>query len=325
MWKVSVDTPTRDSWVLAGLALALSVAGVLGLWLARRRDPRMVASLASLGLLGLLLAWLPTTGPGADLVEWTVTTVPGAGLLRDSQKWVALTVLATCWGLSRNLDVLLSRTVAGAKSLAVGAVLLPLAVLPGLAWGLLGTLTPVAYPDEWETVRTILDEQADSRMVVLPFDIYRRFAWNDDQALLDPAQRYFPGQIVTDDALEVTEGTVSGESRTARRIDAAADDPEALARVLAEEDVRWLLIEKGTPGADVVPDIVGTVVHDGPELQLVDLGHSSEPRTASHAALILGMDLVVLGGSLLACAMIMVRRWHGYTARRLYDNPVGGN
>ena len=140
-----------------------------------------------------------------------------------------------------------------------------------------------------------------------------------------PRTALLPGQIITDDALEVTEGTVSGESRTARRIDAAADDPEALAQVLADEDVRWVLIEKGTPGAELVPDIVGTVVHDGPELQLVDLGHSSEPRTASYAPLILGMDLVVLGGSLAGVRHDHGPTWHGYTARRLYDNPVGGN
>ena len=162
-------------------------------------------------------------------------------------------------------------------------------------------------------------------MVVLPFDIYRRFSWNDDQALLDPAPRYFPGQVVTDDALEVTGGTVTGESRTAVRIDAAADDPVALARVLAEEDVRWVLVEKGTPGADLVPEIEGVVVHDGAELRLVDLGNPGEPRTASYAPLILGMDALVLAGSLAACATIMFRRAHGYTAQRLDDNPVGGN
>ena len=75
------------------------------------------------------------------------------------------------------------------------------------------------------------------------------------------------------------------------RIDAAAGDPVALARVLAEEDVRWVLVEKGTPGADLVPEIDGVVVHDGAELRLVDLGNPGEPRTASYAPLILGMDV----------------------------------
>jgi hypothetical protein len=246
-------------------------------------------------------------------------------LLRDSQKWVALSALAICWGLSRTVDSVLVRGVAGAKSLAIGAVLLPLAVLPGLAWGLAGTLTPASYPNEWEAVRALVAEETDSRMVVLPFDIYRRFAWNDDQAVLDPAPRYFPGQVVADDALEVTSGTVSGESQTAQRIDAASDDAEALARVLAEEDIRWVLVEKGTPGADLVPDLEGEVVHDGAELRLLDLGHPGEPLTAPHSRLILGADLAVLGGSLVACAMIMFRGGRGYTADRRHDNPVGGN
>ncbi len=279
MWKASVDAPTRDSWVLAGMALALTVAGAVGLWLARRHDRRTAASLAGLGLLGLVLAWLPATGAGADLVTWTVSNVPGAGLLRDSQKWVALTALAVCWGLAHAVDAALERRVPGARSLAVAAVLLPLLVLPGLVWGLLGTLRPATYPDEWDTVRTILDDEADGRMVVLPFDIYRRFSWNDDQALLDPAPRYFPGQVVTDDALEVTGGTVTGESRTAVRIDAAADDPVALARVLAEEDVRWVLVEKGTPGADLVP---GDRRRGGARRRRAPPGRPGQPRRAAY-------------------------------------------
>ncbi|MGZ8742993.1 MAG: hypothetical protein ACXWXO_08730 [Nocardioides sp.] len=313
MWKESVDPPARDALLLSGIGLALTGCGVVGLWLGRRRDPRTTASLGVLGLLGLVLAWLPTQGPGADLVEWMVSEVPGAGILRDSQKWVALFALATCWGLARTADEVLTRVPANGVLLVAALVVLPVLAMPALAWGLLGTLQPVRYPSEWDTVRAAMTEWDTGRTVVLPFGIYRRFEWNDDRALLDPAPRYFPGQVVTDDSLEVDDGTVAGESRTAARIAAAVDDPAALARVLREEEIRWLLLEKGTPGAEDVPAVDGAVVHDGPELQLIDLGNPGAQETAPPASLILVMDIVVFGASLVVFGWLILRRKYVYT------------
>lgn len=324
MWKASVDPPGRDSWLLSTTGLLLTVVALAGLWLALRRRKRLAASLTGLGLVGILLSWLPATGPGAEVVEWLVANAPGAGLLRDSQKWVALFVLAACWGLAHLVDRVIDRLRVATAAVTAAAVLLPVAALPALAWGLLGTLQPVAYPEEWDVVRGVLDERADARTVVLPFGIYRRFGWNDDRALLDPAPRYFRGQVITDDALDVEGGTVAGESRTARRITAAADDPEALTRVLGEEDVRFVVVEKGTPGRDV-PELGGQVLHDGPELRLVDLGHEGRVREQGFAPVILVADLVVALGALVTCGWPVWRRLGRYTAGRLHDNPVGGN
>lgn len=315
MWKASVDPPARDVWLLSGIGLALTVAGVVGWWLARTRARRTAVSLALLGGLGLLVAWLPAIGPGADLVEWLVVEVPGAGILRDSQKWVALLALAACWGLGWTAEAVLDRLARHGRAVVATVVALPVLVLPGLVWGMLGTLEPVRYPSEWETVGDVMDAEEPGRVVVLPFGIYRRFEWNDDRALLDPAPRYFPGEVVTDDSLEVEDGTVTGESPIAARIAAVAGDGAALSRVLREAGVRWVLLEKGTPGADEVPAVSGVVTHDGPELRLLDLGNVGAVERAAYAPLILVVDLLVVAGSAVAAGSL-VRRWHhGYTAR----------
>ena len=175
-------------------------------------------------------------------------------------------------------------------------------------------------------MRTILDDEADGRMVVLPFDIYRRFAWNDDQALLDPAPRYFPGQVVTDDALEVTGGDGDGgepDRGADRRGGGRPGGARATCSPRRTSGGCWSRRARRAP--TWCPRSRVRSCTTAPELRLVDLGHPGEPRTASYAPLILGMDLVVLGGSLVACAMTLFRRAHGYTARRLDDNPVGGN
>jgi hypothetical protein len=319
MWKASVDPPARDTWLLSGAGLLLTLLGVAGWWLGRLRDRRTVVSLSALGVVGLLLAWLPSVGPGADLVEWVVVEIPGAGILRDSQKWVALLALAACWGLAQVADAVARAAPTHGRFWVAALALTPLAALPALGWGLLGTLQPVAYPSEWDRVRGVLAERDPGRTVVLPFAIYRRFDWNDDRALLDPAPRYFPGQLVTDDALEVTGGTVAGESRASRRIADAADDAATLPRVLREEQVRWVLLEKRTPGAQDVPPLEGRVLHDGAELRLVDLGNPTEVRRSSHAWLIVAVDVGVGVGVLalatLAVGRLIRRRGWGYTPR----------
>ena len=69
--------------------------------------------------------------------------------------------------------------------------------------------------------------------------------------------------------------------------------------------MRWVLIEHGTPGETGWPAGAGDVVHDGPELTLVDLGTVPAPAVSPHRTLYLVADgLVALG--LLAAAATMV-------------------
>lgn len=280
MWKSSVEAPGRDSLLLSGVGMALVIAGLAGLLALRSRERSTADILLGCAFLGLILATLPTLGWGQQIVEWTVTQIPGGGLVRDSQKFVALTAVAASAGLAHGVDYLRAR-LTSIRQFPFGAIaLLPVLVLPGLAWGLLGTLAPAHYPDEWNQVRTVMEEQdADERRtVVLPFSLYRRFDWNKQKAVLDPAPRFFPGEVLIDDALSVTDGTVAGEDPLAARIRAAADSPVELARVLSDEGVAWALVHKPLPEGEVLPH--GEVVHQGDELALVRLDGEASARTS---------------------------------------------
>lgn len=313
MWKSAVDAPGRDSWLLSGIALGLTLAGLAGLVLVRRADASTRRALLGLAAVALVLAALPTVAVGRDLVEWLVREVPGAGLLRDSQKWVAPLVLAVAWGIAHGLDALRSRWPVAGTPAAAAALVLPVAVLPGLGWGLLGMLEPAPYPQEWAQVRTLLDDEgaAEQRTVVLPFQVYRRFDWNDRLAVLDPAGRYFPGDVITDDTLTVDGGAVRGETALADRIRDAAS-PEELTTVLADAGVAWALVHKD--GSTGVP--AGELVHDGPELQLVRLDGDAAPRRTGSASAILAVDALALAAWLAAAGILGGRRIDAYTSLR---------
>ncbi|WP_235734859.1 hypothetical protein [Nocardioides alcanivorans] len=98
IWKESVAVAARDSWLLSGVGVGLSLAAFAGLVLARRRDPAVAVPLLSLVGVGLVLTLLPTVGAGERVAEWLVTTIPGGGLLRDSQKWMATGVAGALLG-----------------------------------------------------------------------------------------------------------------------------------------------------------------------------------------------------------------------------------
>lgn len=284
LWKESVDAPGRDSLLLAGAALALTGVGLAGLWLARRREPALTRALGVLAVVGLVLAAAPATGPGREIVTWLVQEVPGGGLLRDSQKWVAPLVLAVCVGLAHALSALARRFgEVHARWWGVAAGLLPIAVLPALAWGLLGGLAPATYPDTWSSLRTAMERTgaAEGRTLVLPFAIYRRYEWNDARAVLDPTPRFLPGDIVVDDSLAVDGGTVGGESVLAAEIRGRVSSGVDLAGLLADEGIGWVLVDKGS-GVPVT-EPVGTVAYENADFRLIDVGTGDTSSTDSRA------------------------------------------
>jgi hypothetical protein len=306
---------------LSAVALGLTVAGLVGVWLGRRRDPRTTLALVVLAGAGLALAWLPATDGGAHASAWLVGNLPGAGLLRDSQKWIAPFVLLVSVGVGRLGDLLLDRRAAHSphqRWWVLGLALLPLFLLPGLAWGLLGTLRPSSYPSEWGRVASVMDQVGadDGRTLVLPFSTYRRYDWNHDRAVLDPAPRFFPGELVTEDALVVRGGVVAGESRTARRVRRAlaTGDAAELRDVLAREQVRWVLLQKGVPGSADVRLPEGRTVVDGSELRLVDMALPTSLSRGRGARVIAVVSITVFVLGAFALVIVQLRPTGRYAA-----------
>ncbi|WP_110205935.1 hypothetical protein [Nocardioides daejeonensis] len=319
IWKESVAAPGRDTVLLGGLALALSVAALAGLLHQVRRAVAPAVPLAALAALGLALALLPTTGVGERIAEWAVTDLPGGGLLRDSQKWVALAVPGLCWGLAAAADELAAwvrRRDGQPLPLLVAGALLPVLLLPSLGWGLGGLLTPHPYPTEWSQVRTTLERAGadQARTVVLPFGLYRRFDWNGGHAVLDPLPRYLPGDVVTDDALEVRDGTVAGEDPLAARIRAVKDDPERLTLLLRGAGVRWV-VAHADQGVVDAPLPAGETMHSGDRLVVVDLGAEiDDGHGPRHLGRWIALDIGVLVAVL--AMMLPIRRLRGYSRPR---------
>ena len=92
-------------------------------------------------------------------------------------------------------------------------VVAPILLLPSLAWGSLGELDgrrPTRTSGT--TVADHLEDNGPGRSVVLPWaGSYRGYDWNDRRAVLDPAPRYLPGEVLIDDRLFVDGTTIPSE------------------------------------------------------------------------------------------------------------------
>lgn len=211
-----------------------------------------------LGLAAIVLPALGATGWGLSAGEFLVRTVPGTGLLRDTQKYVALAVpayalcaAAGCLVVGRWISRLVvdgtgdlpARTrTGGAAVLFLGVLFL---TLPDMAWGVGGALRPVHYPDGWRQVAAAVGAPGD--VAVLPGGMFRKFRYSGSAPVLDPAPRMLPRDVLQTGELPVRGGSVAGEGARARKVESLLLHGGSV-RELAGLGVGWVLVESGTPG-----------------------------------------------------------------------------
>ena len=319
IWKAAAAPGERERALLAGVALLVSLAALV--LLARRRAWRLLA----LAAVALAVAWLPVAPAGRDALEWLIGRVPGAGLLRDSQKWLMPLALVVAVGFAGLVGEAGRRWPGRRVGVAVVAALLPLVLLPSLAWGLSGRFDPVRYPADWFQVRALLERQpADElRTAVLPWSAYQRLPFNGGAAALDPAIRFFPGQVVTATDLDVGDLVVAGDDPATAPIGAALGDRQQLTEALRAEGVRFVLLHRTAAGAARVVEPAGAVLFDGPELRLLDLDGSARPTRSSAPALVVAGDVLAVavvlgaGGGWLVTAMRRASRGDRAESRRV--------
>ncbi|WP_206024895.1 hypothetical protein [Micromonospora zingiberis] len=266
-------TPASRAGLLVPLAtvLLLAIAGC-GVPMLRRRWPGpLVGRLGLLAVGSWLVAALGVLPGAVALLGWLVANVPGAGLLRDGQKllvpYALMLAITVALGAERLAELLTARfDVPTGRVLLVGAALLPVAVLPDLAYGGAGRLRPVAWPADWATVARLVDERP-GEVVSLPFQEYQSYAWNAGQVVIDPAPRYLGVPVLIDDTLRVDGTAVAGEDPRAARVREllAAGEPVAAA------DPRWVLVQRAAgPPVDPVTLAGLRLTYAGSELTLYE-------------------------------------------------------
>jgi hypothetical protein len=349
IWNAQTVPASRASPLVPFATVLLLAACAAGYLELRRRWPGGAARLAVLAGGSLLLA-VAGTPPAAPGLRWLVANVAGAGLLRDGQKFLipyavllAVTLSVGAETLAERLGRRLNRAGAGGigseqrgdeagrrrppgaasersepdrhsqagRVVLVAAALLPVAILPDLAFGAAGQLRPVRYPADWAAVSARVSA-APGEVLSLPFHGYQRYRWNRGQVVRDPAPRFLPAPVLMNDALQVGEVTVDGENPRAARVQAilAAGEP------VAPLGVRWVLVRE-EPGLDVPASALAGLrpVYDGDYLALWEnpaaARESAGPprRWAAAAAHLLAVLVVIVAG----IALLRTRRkaWYG--------------
>ncbi|MEV5889682.1 hypothetical protein [Nonomuraea fuscirosea] len=247
IWNMYAVPPGYESGVGAVARLALTLAGVVAFL--RSRAPYRTGLAVAAGA-GLAVACVGVSEPGREAFKWLIEVWGGFAVFRDAQQFVAPLALVAALGLGALAESVAGSvvgSVAGRRAWTVALALVPLAVLPTMAWGSLGRLGSVSYPASWTAAREIIRrDPAPGDVLVLPFESYRQFPWNGGRAVLDPAQRFFatPGRrVVSSDAVRVGGLVVRSEDPRAREVERVLEGPSP---DLPAAGFRYVIVDAGT-------------------------------------------------------------------------------
>src|SRR5690606_8338138 len=157
IWNANAVPAGYDGVVGATARLLLSVVGIAGIWwLGRRLAYRNGLAVAGVG--GVVVGSVGVPGAGRAVQEWLVGVWGGFAVCRVAQQYVAPVALMAAVGLGLLAAAAVRERpveVEGRAKQRVGSsaggrwvaalVVVPVAVLPTMAWGCLGALEAVAY------------------------------------------------------------------------------------------------------------------------------------------------------------------------------------
>jgi hypothetical protein len=223
---------------------------------------------------GLVIAGLGVTAAGADLLRVMIGAWPGFAGLRDGQQFVAPLALAEAAGLGlvvaramkpgsfgRKGHERPASSDAAGRVLGAVAVLTPVLLLPGLAWGAAGRLRPAEYPAGWLAAARELDASpVRGSVLLLPWQTYRTPPWNHGETVLDPWTRLLSRPLIWNDGTRVGAVELWPDDPRARALDGVIGGRGPLTAALRAAGVRFVLDDADGPDPGVAARLPGAVV-----------------------------------------------------------------
>lgn len=310
IWNADAVPGSRTT--LFALLATAALVGVVGLGWSTVRELSAARPLLILAGTTVLVLTVLATGPGLAILRWMTDLVPGVGMLRDGQKWVALAMPGYALAGAGAVAALRDRLPPARAALVCCVALI--VVLPDLAWGVAGRVTPVHYPPGWAAVAAKIN--ADPRPVaVLPADTMRHFSWAGPAPVLDPLPRWVRAEVLTTGDLIVGGQTVPGEGTRARAVQQAllsGAEPAAL----GVNGVGWVVKESdagGEMGSAAKTLIRLPIAYRDSDFTVYRVGGrapkvSAGARRTAIAAHLVWLAMLVVGAGGLAAPS--VRRWN---------------
>ena len=134
-------------------------------------------------------------------------------------------------------------------ALGVLALLAPVLLLPGLAWGAAGRLRPAWYPAGWLAAARMIDASpARGAVLLLPWETYRRPAWNHGEAVFDPWSLLLSRPVIWNDGTRVGHVVLAPDDPRARRLNGVIRGGGPLTAALRTAGVRFVVDDADGPG-----------------------------------------------------------------------------
>ncbi len=303
VWNARAVPVGRDAAGLVPgtvLVLLLVAGGVVLLLRGRAASlsPGPARGLVVAAGLSVVVAVAGATPGLRDVLRELVLHVPAAALLRDGSRHLAPLAVLEAAALGLAVEALTARLPTPVRRLAPAAALVPVALLPGLALGLHGTLGTAQYPDAWGRARAAVAADSEpGALLSLPWSAYRAPAWNGRRTVLDPALKAFARRVVADDALRVGTRVVPGEDPLAARLAPLATGAGPLVEPARAAGVRWVLVQHDAGGPEVPDDRLEGAerVVDAPSLTLWRLPRPAAlPAEGPPAGPVVAADVLAL-------------------------------
>jgi hypothetical protein len=153
------------------------------------------------------------------------------------------------------------RADAAGTVLGVLALLTPVLLLPGLAWGAAGRLRPAWYPATWLSAARALDASpAPGSVLLLPWATYRTPPWNHHEVVLDPWTHLLSRPLIWNDGTQVGPVALTPDDPRARGLDGVIGGTGPLTVALRAAGVRFVLDDADGPGTQVAARLPGSVM-----------------------------------------------------------------
>ena len=102
------------------------------------------------------------------------------------------------------------------------------------------------YPADWLAARQIIDSSAQrGSVLLLPWAAYRRYPWNNGEAVYDPWNKLLSREVVSNDGPEVGTKTLAQESAASIRLNRIVSASGPLTRQLRAAGVRYVVVDAG--------------------------------------------------------------------------------